>query len=405
MDLTARLLRFAAGRPRPLVLSAVGGTAVRLAVEREVRRAGWPPAASPAEADLLVLAGDPASLQDVPVRLWQAMGAPRARVELRTVDDVVAGLAAGARALGDVAGQRSLAARRRGVGAAGSEPESGDGHHHGDGSGEMASMQLPGGLPMADRAADRDGLRLDQLHLPLGPGLADWPSGLVIRVALQGDVIQHAEVEPARTAVRAAAPFWDEPWMDAADGHHVVACGQAARRRAAAHLDSAGRLLAVAGWPDAAARARVLRDELLGGAASTRVAGRIGRLARRVTGSRTLRWLTAGLGILDARTAAAAGVTGPALAAAGDVPVRLVRWLTGAAVDAGRLADDTQLAAQDRDGPRGRLIEHRPPSAALLAVLPGLLEGAELAAARLIVASFDPDLDELTGVPVEPADG
>jgi hypothetical protein len=38
------------------------------------------------------------------------------------------------------------------------------------------------------------------------------------------------------------------------------------------------------------------------------------------------------------------------------------------------------------------------PSAALLAVLPGLLVGAELAAARLIVASIDPDLDQVPAV-------
>ena len=38
---------------------------------------------------------------------------------------------------------------------------------------------------MADRGDDRDGLRLDQLHLPLGPVLPDWPAGLVLRVITQ----------------------------------------------------------------------------------------------------------------------------------------------------------------------------------------------------------------------------
>jgi len=45
--------------------------------------------------------------------------------------------------------------------------------------------------------------------------------------------------------------------------------------------------------------------------------------------------------------------------------------------------------------PRGRAGGGQVPSAVLLAVLPRLLAGAEFAAARLIVASLDPDLDEL----------
>ncbi|MEU6141118.1 hypothetical protein ABZ848_12230 [Streptomyces sp. NPDC047081] len=36
-----------------------------------------------------------------------------------------------------------------------------------------------------------------------------------------------------------------------------------------------------------------------------------------------------------------------------------------------------------------------PSSRALLDVLPGLLRGAEFACARIVVASLDPDLDEL----------
>lgn len=44
---------------------------------------------------------------------------------------------------------------------------------------------------------------------------------------------------------------------------------------------------------------------------------------------------------------------------------------------------------------RGRWDPEHPPSPAMVAVLPELLTGVELAAARLIIASLDPDLDEL----------
>jgi hypothetical protein len=66
---------------------------------------------------------------------------------------------------------------------------------HGD-HGDMADMHMAGmrmgtgpvrGLPMAHEGDDRVGLRLDRLHVPLGPVLPDWPAGLVVRLTLQGD--------------------------------------------------------------------------------------------------------------------------------------------------------------------------------------------------------------------------
>jgi hypothetical protein len=64
---------------------------------------------------------------------------------------------------------------------------------------------------------------------------------------------------------------------------------------------------------------------------------------------------------------------------------------------AGRFDDTGPLAGSALDPPRG-LGDGRPPSAALLDVLPRLLAGQELAAARLIVASLDPDPDELAAL-------
>jgi hypothetical protein len=67
-------------------------------------------------------------------------------------------------------------------------------------------MELPGGLPMADLGDDRDRLRLDRLHVPLGPVLPDWPPGLVVRTVLQGDVIQEASADVLDAG--SGRPFW-----------------------------------------------------------------------------------------------------------------------------------------------------------------------------------------------------
>jgi hypothetical protein len=263
---------------------------------------------------------------------------------------------------------------------------------------DMGAMTVAG-LPMADRADDRDGLRLDQLHVPLGPALGDWPTGLILRVALQGDVVQEAEVEHLQLRTH-DDPYWNSPWLSAVRGDEVTR-DEAARRRCAAHLDSLGRLLAVAGWTDIAARARRLRDSVLAGAAADRAGDDLRRLVRRVSGSRTLRWLTTGLGPLSASRAHELGISGPALVADGDVHDRVRVWLNETALAVDGFGDGRALARDEVTGPRGRVDGAQPPSAALLAALPELLRGAEFAAARLIVASLDPDIDELVAVPAQ----
>ncbi|MFI7142371.1 hypothetical protein ACIBQ5_33095 [Streptomyces massasporeus] len=252
---------------------------------------------------------------------------------------------------------------------------------------------MPAGLPMADRGPDRDGLTLDRLHVPLGPLLTDWPVGLTLRLTLQGDVIQEACVEDSTAAVSDAprsASFWTHPWQRAAAGE-PASVGEAARRRAAAHLDSLGRLLAVAGWPAMAVTARRLRDDLLDGASGETLRPRVRRFTRRVGRSRILYWSTRGIGPLSAADADAAGVSGPAARADGDVPARYRQWLAEVERDVARLDDLSLLDPGSEEGPRGRGES----SVALVRLLPRLLEGAELAAARLIVASLDPDPDEL----------
>lgn len=261
----------------------------------------------------------------------------------------------------------------------------------------MHAMSAVAGLPMADRADDRDGLRLDQLHVPLGPALAEWPAGLILRCTLQGDVVQHVNVDHL-PAPSHSMPFWNEPWLRAARGEHVMQ-GTAARRRCAAHLDSLGRLLAVTGWADPAVRFRRLRDDVLAGTPSQRCGGEIRALVRRVGRSRTLRWSLVGLGTLSAARAEGLGVTGPALVADGDVYDRLRVWLREADRSVQDFDNVGPLPARHLVGPRGAAGGTSPPSQALLDVLPELLTGAEFGCARIIVASLDPDMDELSAVP------
>jgi hypothetical protein len=208
------------GDPRPFVVAAADGTRDRLAVEAELRRRRWRSAVSPAETGMLVVCGNPgAALAEAIETVWRDMPEPRVR-----------GL-------------------------------------DGTGGGRRPALELD--AEMAERGEDRDGLRLDVLHVPLGPVLPYWPAGLRVDLTLQGDVVQAAEVS---VVDRADGTFWTGD------------------RRVAARLDSLARFLHVAGWEVAGERAARLRDEALDGA----VPARFGAFARRVRRSPVLRWMTRG---------------------------------------------------------------------------------------------------------------
>jgi hypothetical protein len=367
MDLTTWLL--ARTPVRPLVATTVGGTGVRLAVEQEMRRRGWRPALNPAEANLLVVAGpdDPAMTPYVDA-VWHLVPVPRVRIGLADVPAVAVALSDAERRLRSPDEQRSAATgehhhepveadqheehtetgHSEHEGHAAHEGHTGHGehgHHHGH---DMSGMELPGGIPMADRAEDRDGLKLDRLAVPLGPVLPAWPAGLLVRTALLGDVIQEATVETVLTAAHERTPFWD-----------TLSSGRV--RIAARRLDSCVRLLTVAGWEHAAVTAARLRDDLLSGAD---VDARFARWAKQLRRSRVLRWSLTGIG------------THPG---SGDALDRLTRWIDQAAA-----ALDGAPDPAGTDDP-----------AEILDALPSLLAGTEFATARLVIAGLDPDLERL----------
>jgi hypothetical protein len=373
MDLTAWLL----GRTpvRPLIATTVGGTGVRLAVEQEVRRRGWRPALNAAEANLLVVAGpdDPAMTPYVDA-VWRLVPAPRARIHLAETSEIEAALSDAEQRLRSRGEQRSAVedghhVEAEPIGHGGNQhhahhgeeqhsahEEHGPQHGHAEPSGhdepggmdhsahmdhghhghDMSGMEMPGGIPMADRADDRDGLKLDRLTVPLGPVLPAWPAGLLVRTVLQGDVVQEAVVETVMTPRHEMPAFWDSEV-----------------RIAARRLDSCVRLLTVAAWEHAAVTAARLRDDLLAGEDP---GPRLTRWAKQVRRSRVLRWSLAGIGVQ---------------AGSGDAWDRLIHWI-------GEASDPV-----DED------------PAAILDALPGLLEGTEFATARLIVASLDPDLERV----------
>ncbi|MFI9554546.1 hypothetical protein [Nonomuraea endophytica] len=465
MGLRGWLLRRAASRPPVLVVAGPYGTRLRLLVEA----CGLPQARSPAAAAVLVTCGPLGDrLASAADNVWNDVPGPRARVSLpadATAAQVRAALERARESLADETAQlrdaadhlttawhpsatpehtmscatpseppsdqhRSSDEHLGGHGSSGGHSGGHGASHehsggHGGSSGHAGHMGAVGGVAMAGRGPDRDGLMLDQLHVPLGPVLADWPDGLVVETVMQGDVIQQAVVVTGHP--EAGRSFWDEPWLAAAEGEPVTR-GTAERRRAAAHFDSLGRLLAVAGWPDAARTARRLRDRLLQGderllrgeererllrgeererlrPGDEDVVADYARFARRVRRSRVLAWMLRGLGQVDMDHAFLAGDVldrvHRRLDAAGDAIGRL-QDRAPLTVDLGSLGDDRGLLGDDRGSrgdDRGPWGDDRGPegwSRVALGLLPGLLEGAELAEARLIVASLDPDLAQLS---------
>ncbi len=217
------------------------------------------------------------------------------------------------------------------------------GHAHMHHGGEVA------GLAMAGTAPDRDGLQLDELKVALGPVLAGWPTGLVLKASMQGDVLTNVSLS----------------WIcGVEDDHHLR---QDSRHRSTLLLvDALAQFALVAGWPHAARQARHARAALSSDDPDERRRGRrrARAVAQTIRRSPLLAWSVGGLG--DDRGHAEEPDTRQACRT-GDVLER-VRALCTVVI-----GDDPSMETVPGVGPED--VEF-------------LLEGAELAAARLIVASF-----------------
>lgn len=293
-------------RVHVMIVEVPGSALLRMRAEAAVTARGWVLAGSPADTDALLVCGMPhAALRGLIDAVWQQVPAPRVHTTVTDPSDLASTLDAIVADLADTAGQRARARRARTQGAdtatpdehaehdmemAGddSEHSGGDDHaghdmdhagHDMDHSGHDMDMSGPGGIPLAEGSADRDGLEMDATHLTLGPILPDWPAALVLHCTLHGDVVADAEAE-----------WWG---VDEASGASV-------RDDAARMCDAASRVLAVAGWDPMAARVRRIRNDILSGVSTDTIHSRLTAVMRRIERSRTLAWTTADLARLDA---------------------------------------------------------------------------------------------------------
>lgn len=395
MGVGAMLASLGCRRAHVLLAEAPGHFELRASVERSLFGRGWCPALSPADADILAVCGVPgpefAKIIDL---IWDQMPGPRVRIEIQDFHSVDSALTRGGAELLDTDRHRRDTAQRGQLvdpcsvdGLASSEayedqahsnPDMDDvdmdhgghddmghgGHQHMDHGGHQhmdhGGMEMAlEGIPLAQGADDRDGLEMDVLHVRLGPVLAYWPSGLVLKCSLQGDVVADADA-----------------WVVDADrdaGTPVAPGKRAAPLEAARECDHLTSLLALAGWSSAANQARHVRDLLLDEpAAVSRAQLLLEKLLRTLRRSWLLRW---SLRDLAQFTVADAERYRLPAALAGDTYDRLLAHV------------DNALACLSLSH---RVFRADP--ADVIGALPDLVRGLELATARLVVASLGVDV-------------
>jgi len=274
---------------------------------------------------------------------------------------------------------------------------------------------VPYGRPMAEVAPDRDGLRLDQLTVRIGPFFARFPTGLVLEVRLQGDVVQQAHFVVAPEGEAADEVDVATTFRDAL--HAPVLVSVLELERARSHLRSIASALVAHQLPSLARR--VLRFASNVHPDQSEDVQRLHRLLRR---SQVLGWATRGVGPIPAEqlegtatgpVARASGVDQdertsdpaylglgfePIVHDGGDARARMAQRLaeTGQALQlAGRAGDRHHDPESPLESPRGRLAVGDVPAQRLLPLLPAVLEGMEWGDAVSTVVSLDLDTDEV----------
>jgi Ni,Fe-hydrogenase III small subunit len=313
------LRRAAARRPHVLLIAPAPVTdallGIRLAAEAELARRGWPAADSPADTDVVLVAGEVGPrMASVVSAVWATVPTPR----------VLVGVAAAPELAGALDG--AVAQLGRGVS---------------DGASLTSDVRMnPSSHAPAPTMAglahgDRDGLALDALHVALGPVLPHWPAGLVVHTTLAGDLVTDARAEV----------------LDVPGPRELPGRTRAPRGPDHARLDALVRALALAGADRAAARARALRD-------GDPAPGELTAFGHRIARSRTLAWTLRGIplaaldhvpvpeGTVEARVRSLAAGLGSSLAPpVRPAPHRAAAALVGLELGSARLA----LAAMDPD--------------------------------------------------------
>lgn len=268
---------------------------------------------------------------------------------------------------------------------------------------------VPYGRPMAERADDRDGLKLDYLPVRIGPLFAPLPVGLALDVKLQGDVIQGAAFENLADASTDGTSIFHRALRVA------VLIRDLELARARSHLEWLSDAVAVAGA--ASLSERILR-------LAQQVAPGDGDAIRAV--ERTLRrrgffdWSMRGVGVL--KTNALEGVSGPVARASGlsidartkeaayerlgfepltqDAGDAAARWIqrvreAAQALDLAGQAGDARTGGSGAiESPRGLLTDGAGPSTATARLVPSLVVGMEFGEAVATVVSLDLDMSE-----------
>lgn len=271
---------------------------------------------------------------------------------------------------------------------------------------------VPYGRPLASLADDRDGLRLDQLTVVVGPLFAPFPPGLVLDVQLHGDVIEAVSVRaPSITASDRAG---GDPFLRAL--REPVALAELELARARSHLRWLAEALRIHGLSALGQRVlRLARDVRAGDAQ------RVRDLERALRWTMAFSWATAGLGrapaglveglglgpiarasgiVEDLRAAEAAYVAlgfEPITQREGDARARWRQHFAEAAQSldlAARAGGASFGPVQAIESPHGRLSRDSSPSVRLLPLLPRLIEGMEWGAAVTTLVSLDLDLEE-----------
>jgi hypothetical protein len=303
-------------RVHVLVIETPGASLLRMRVQAAIAARGWVEATSPADADALLVCGNPGSpLSELIGAVWEQIPSPRHRAMLTEPGTLVEFLDAIPIALRNERSQRADAHDRPqhvSMSPADGAPEmtrvdtsDTPGMHHSEAeaeppvpddsmhedsmhegapqknSGSNPAMDMgmdmdmsgPAGIPLAEGDQDRDGLEMDVTHLTLGPILAAWPADLVLHCTLHGDVVADARVERLPSGVATT----EQPAV------------------ASQLCDAAARLLSVIGWDPVARQVDRLRNDIVSGVPPQDVSRRLNRLITQIRRSRTLRWSLAGI--------------------------------------------------------------------------------------------------------------